>query len=331
MNILVRLPNWLGDMVMSVAFLRQLKEFYPDASISVIAKKGIHGLLPFFPETKHQFIFSKEDYPGFGGLYKFGSAIRTRERFDLFFCLPDSFSSALMGYSTSAMQRIGYKKELRELFLTRSFKRPSGLHRVEEYIRVLELFSGKTAGSSIRVKLQHEFEKKDYVVININSEAQSRRLTLNKALELISAIRKNIDNPIYLIGGPGEKTFVNQVLDLLPDKNKIESLAGKTSLSSLVETLAAARLMLTTDSGPAHLANALGTDTIILFGAGNENNTAPYNTENRKVIRLGKLSCEPCTRNTCVQFSTPQCLDLLETGMIVNEIKERLENGKGIF
>jgi heptosyltransferase II len=331
MNILVRLPNWLGDMVMSVGFLQQLKEFYPGSAISVIAKKGIHDLLPFFPETEHQFVYSKEDYPGITGLYKFGSSIRIQEKFDLFFCLPDSFSSALMGYSTKAKQRIGYKKELRELMMTRSFKRPSGLHRVEEYVRLLELFTGKTITSPINVNLHHNFEKKDHVVININSEAQSRRLTTTKAVEILTAIRKNIDNKIYLIGAPKEKEFVDLVLNQLPDQTDMESIAGKTSLSSLVEILASAKLMLTTDSGPAHLSNALGTNTIILFGAGNENNTAPYNMQNRKIIRLGKLSCEPCTKNVCVQFSTPQCLELLETPMIVMEVKQQIEGFGGIW
>ncbi len=101
-------------------------------------------------------------------------------------------------------------------------------------------------------------------------------------------------------------------------------MAGKTSLPELCQTLASAKLMLTTDSGPAHLANAMGTQTIVLFGAGNENNTAPYNKEFLQAIRLGKLSCEPCTKNICVQFETPQCLELLETGNIISIMKEKL-------
>jgi heptosyltransferase II len=331
MNILVRLPNWLGDMVMSVGFLQQLHAFYPEASISVIAKKGIHELLPFFPETQQQFIFSKETYKGFRGLYQFGSEIKKARKFDLFFCLPDSFSSAMIGFTTGARQRIGYKKEMRELFLTHSYRKPEGLHRVEEYVRLLELFSGKNSTTPVEVKLVHHFEKKDQVVVNINSEASSRRLTIIKAVEILSALRKTIDSKIILIGSPKETEFVNTVMGKLPDTHNIESIAGKTSLSSLVQVLASSNLMLTTDSGPAHLSNALGTKTIILFGAGNENNTAPYNRENRKVIRLGKLSCEPCQKNICMQFSTPQCLELLETPMIVMEVKEQLENGKSIF
>jgi len=82
--------------------------------------------------------------------------------------------------------------------------------------------------------------------------------------------------------------------------------------------------MLTTDSGPAHLANALGTPTIVLFGAGKEENTAPYNKPLRNIVRLGQLSCEPCEKNICVRYKTPQCLERLDSKRIVELIKLHL-------
>jgi lipopolysaccharide heptosyltransferase II len=327
MNILVRLPNWLGDMVMSVGFLHQLRDFFPDASISVIAKKGIHDLLPYFPAHQQQFIFDKENYSGLRGLYRFGRMIRSSASFDLFFSLPDSFSSAFMGHASGSKKRIGYKNELREFLLTSSYKKPVGLHRVEEYLHLLEAYTGKKAKEP-KVKLLHNFQRKQHVVVNINSEASSRRLTIPKAVEILSALQKDFHGEIVLIGAPKEKSFVEQVIAELPQPNQTISVAGATSLTQLVEVLASAKLMLTTDSGPAHLANALGTPTLVLFGAGNENNTAPYNRNARTITRLGKLSCEPCQKNVCVQFSTPQCLELMETTTIIQEAKQLANYGK---
>jgi heptosyltransferase II len=320
MKILVRLPNWLGDMVMSVGFIDQLHQFYPEAEISVIAKKGIHELLPFFPHIKGSFIFDKKDHKGIKGLWKFGKKIGKQDKFDLFFCLPDSFSSAIMGYATGAKKRIGYKKELRTILLTHAYNKENSLHRVEEYVGLLRKFAGKPVGA-IHVSLQHQFQRKDHVVVNINSEASSRRLTTGKAIELLNTIRSSIDNKIVLIGAPKEKEFVESVLHQLHDKSNVESVAGKTNLPQLIEVLATAKAMLTTDSGPAHLSNALGTPTIVLFGAGNENNTAPYSKELRKIIRLGELSCEPCTKNVCVRYGVPQCLERLNSIKIAEELK----------
>ena len=320
---MVRLPNWLGDMVMAVGFIKQLPEYFPGAEVSVIAKKGIHELLSFFPPLKHQFIFDKKEYKGMKGLSQFGKEVLKTDRFDLFFSLPDSFSSALMGYATRSGKRVGYKKELRQFLLTHAYSKPHGLHRVEEYIKLLEYYTGKPAGA-IDVSLSHNWQKKDYVVVNINSEASSRRLTATKAKELLDQLRETIKDPIVLVGAPKEKPFVDEVIGSLKNKEGISNLAGTTSLVQLSAVLASARMVLTTDSGPAHLSNALGTYTIVLFGAGNEQNTAPYQKDLCQVVRLGQLSCEPCEQNKCVRYGTPQCLEQLQTPMIIQKAKQFL-------
>ena len=323
MKILVRLPNWLGDAVMAVGALRQLPFFFPGAEVSVVVKKGLQDLLPFFPFVKESFVFDKERYKGPKGLWAFGKAIRHKQKFDLFVSLPNSFSAALMGYATGAIERIGYKAEGRNMLLTHSFTKPQGLHRAEEYAHLLSLFTKKEIGP-LDVRLAHGFTKEKYIVVNINSEAFSRRLTTAKAVELLLAVQKNVDEKIVLIGGPKEAVFVTDVYEMLIDKNGIENLAGKTTLKNLIEILASAKAVLSTDSGPAHLANALGTQTVVLFGAGNEAHTAPYNKEFAQTIRLGQLPCEPCTKNVCVKFDTPQCLELLETPGIISVLKQRL-------
>ena len=83
--------------------------------------------------------------------------------------------------------------------------------------------------------------------------------------------------------------------------------------------------MISTDSGPAHLANAFQTPTIVLFGAGRESHTAPYNKEWVKTIRLGQPSCEPCEKNICTRFATPQCLERLDNKMIVETALQYLQ------
>ena len=323
MKILVRLPNWLGDMIMATGFIHQLQQFYPDASISVIAKKGIHDLLQYFPSFEHQFIFSKDQYKGIKGLWQFGRGIQKTEQFDLFFSLPDSFSSAFIGLATGAKNRIGFKKEMRGLLMTHTYTKPQHFHRVEEYIALLESFTGKKAAVP-NVALRHNFQKRKHIVVNINSEASSRRLTVPKAVEELNLLRKSTAETIYLIGAPKEAPFISEVVNGLESKNNIENVAGKTNLVQLVELLASAQLMLTTDSGPAHLANALGTHTLVLFGAGNEANTAPYNKSLLTAIRLGKLSCEPCVKNVCKLYKVPQCMQQLDMEMIVSKAVKHL-------
>jgi ADP-heptose:LPS heptosyltransferase len=141
---------------------------------------------------------------------------------------------------------------------------------------------------------------------------------------MISAVRKRIDHDIILMGSNKEAAFVEEVFKGLPDKKNITNMAGKTSLSSLVQLLGSSSAMLTTDSGPAHVANALGVHTVVLFGAGNENNTAPYNANKRTIIRLGQLSCEPCVSNVCKVYGIPECLLRLDEELIVASVSAAL-------
>lgn len=319
LKILVRLPNWLGDMVMAVGFMQQLQQVFPDAEISVIAKRGIHELLPFFPQTQHQFVFDKGVYKGAAGAWRFGRELKKTERFDLFFCLPDSASSGLMAWASGAKKRIGYRGEGRIFLFTHAYKKPEGMHRADVYKKLLESYTGASLPAH-PVRLNHAHHKKDYVVVNINSEASSRRLTEEKAVELLTLLQRSVSQKIVLIGAPKEAPFIHGVLKKLP-LHRFENRAGKTNLTQLVNVLASAKVVLTTDSGPAHLSNALGTHTIVLFGAGNEQETAPYNEAMRTIIRLNALSCEPCEKNICMRYGTPQCLERLDASVIINEVQ----------
>lgn len=320
MRILVRLPNWLGDMVMSVAFIKEVKRQFPDSKISVIVKKGLHPLLQFFPPLQQQFIFSKEEYKGLAGLYRFGNMIRQQQKPDLFFCLPDSFSSALMGWVTGAQQRAGYKNELRSIFLTHSFIKNKTLHRVDQYLDLLYRFTGQSP-SSPEVLLQNKtFSPSDTIVVNFNSEASSRRLPLSKAVSLLNVLRNSTHKKIILVGGASDAEFVNEIFSKCPPFAGISNLAGKTSLPELMQLMQEASAVLSTDSGPAHAANALQTPTVVLFGAGNEYSTAPYNKFYCSIIRLGQLPCEPCVNNECKLYGSPRCLELLDETMIVQKL-----------
>ncbi|MEJ7676041.1 MAG: glycosyltransferase family 9 protein [Chitinophagaceae bacterium] len=166
-------------------------------------------------------------------------------------------------------------------------------------------------------------QQRNKIIININSEASSRRLPKEKAVSIIESVRQNSVDPIILIGGDKEKQFVDEVFSALRNKTNIQNIAGTTSLPELVNIIGSAKVMLTTDSGPAHLSNALGIHTIVLFGAGNESITAPYN-QNKTIIRLGQLSCEPCEDNKCKRYGVPKCLTHLSEDIITNEVIKHL-------
>jgi heptosyltransferase II len=321
------MPNWLGDMVMAAAFAEAVAALYPAAVIDVIVKKGIDFLADHFPQVKEKYVFSKAEYKGITGAWRFGKKINAVKKYDIVFCLPDSFSSAVMAKATGAKKVVGYKKELRGFLLTHGYTKDNNLHRVENYLQLLRSFSSKTVHTPVLKLTVPGIVKENTLVININSEASSRRLPFAKAVSLIVAVRKKTDCRIILIGGPAEKVFVDSVYAALASTENITNMAGQTSLSELLNLLARCKVMLSTDSGPAHLANAAGVYTVVLFGAGNEKITAPYNT-NKTVIRLGQLPCESCVSNTCKKFDEPHCLTLLDEVLVTQSVISALEKDK---
>ncbi len=324
LKILIRLPNWLGDMVMATPLLQAVQLVYPGATVDVIAKKGLDFLLDHIPGINERYIFSKNEYKGLQGAWRFGKMIAAQQRYDLFICLPNSFSAAVMARATGAKMSIGYKKELRSWLLTKTYNQPANLHRVETYMHLLQQYAGVNIPTP-PVQLQvTNATRKDIVIVNINSEASSRRLPPAKAVEFITALRNKVRHDLVLIGSLAEQAFVNEVYAALPDKQGIGNEAGKTSLHQLLSLLASARVMLTTDSGPAHLANALGTHTVVLFGAGNELSTAPFNA-NKTILRLGQLPCEPCVNNECKLYGSPRCLELLDQQLVTQAVVNALQ------
>jgi len=326
MNILIRLPNWLGDVVMSTAFVTAVKQLYSDARVDVIIKKELSSVASLIPGIDTIHAFSKHDNPGLGGVYRFGKSLRS-ENYDIFFTLPDSLSAAIMGKATGAKKRVGFSKEGGFFLLTKVCRRPRNVHRVDEYLAILEQFTGK-AITQKEVKIQPERQKKtELILLNFNSEAESRRMPLDKGRALLALLTQTFPNSKFgFIGAPKESVYVEELLQGAADLDRISNYCGKTTLVTLANLMASATVLLSTDSGPAHLANSVGLPVVALFGAGNEHNTAPYNSDNLTVIRAGQLACEPCVRNVCKLYGIPKCMQLLDEDRIINALSVYLNH-----
>jgi heptosyltransferase-2 len=326
MKILVRLPNWLGDVVMSTAFINAVRQLYPDATIDVIIKKELGSIASLISGINNIHLFSKQEYNGLSGVYRFGKSLCAKQ-YDLYFNLPHSLSSFVMAWASGAKQRIGFNKEGGFFLLTRYFRKPANLHRVDEYVSLLENFTGKTiSNTQVGLEVQIFAEQKESVVINFNSEASSRRMPLDKGRSIINRLTNTFkDITFAFVGSPKEAVFIDELLTGL-NSNRLQNLAGKTDLKGLAELMAGSKAVLTTDSGPALLAIAVGTPTFVLFGAGNENNTAPYNKQGLTVIRYGELICEPCVRNTCKLYDIPKCMEMLDEIKIINALSLHLNH-----
>lgn len=321
-KILVRTPNWLGDLVMSLGFLHKLAQVFPTAQIEAIAKAEIADLLELVPTISRIHPFSKHVYRGVHGLYRFASRF---EDVDIYFSLPDSFSSALMGVFSRARRRIGFRANGRSVLLTDALTKPTHLHRSEEYAALLSpFFPNPTCNLSVRLEpppdhLLTAFAAQPKVVLNLNSESPSKVVPFEKGLEIAQQLLQQLpDVQLVLTGSPKERAYTDAFCQQLAAPAQVVNLAGQTSVKALAGVLAAVNLVISTDSGTAHLANAVGTPTVVLYGAGDERNTSPYHQAWSVGVRVPGLSCAPCVSTVC-KFGKPQCLALMSATEIVQK------------
>ncbi|MBN1602982.1 MAG: glycosyltransferase family 9 protein [Chitinispirillaceae bacterium] len=334
MNILVRLPNWLGDIVMSSGFLNALALTYPDSTIDIIIKDSLKELVAFLPQVNNHFIFSRNQYKGLTGAARFGHYCALQKKYDLFFSLPDSFSSAVVGFFSRSRRRIGYSAELRSMLLTHAYKKPGDLHRAEEYIHLLQKFdSNKKVGCIVKLSFDNAvscltphsepLHGRLKILFNMHSAAQSRKIPQSKSISLCKLLINRFNCHLLFTGSAAEMEATMSVIAAINSPENCTDYSGKCNLVSLTQLCTKVDFVISSDSGIAHLANAAGKHVFVLFGAGNEKNTAPYNSQKCTVIRADGIPCAPCISNTC-RYGHIHCMNLIDENKIIEAISTYL-------
>lgn len=330
-HIVIRAPNWLGDVVMSLPFIHELAALYPSAQLHVIIKADYAPLLRLLPShiSCRPWHYNRRTQSSFFKLRVFCRQIR-RELgpIDQYYALPPSFSAGLMGWFLGARERVGYKSQARSLVLTRSLPWPESGHRSDEYWGLLSYDPrrGSKAPTWIAPPVEEEVAPPfpSYYVLNPNSQASSRRLPLKSWVDLLKHFQ---GQRFVLIGGPGEFDRVEALREMLAREaggNEYANMAGKTSIIGLVALLQKSQGLITNDSGPAHLAHCAGVPTAVFFGAGNADNTGPFYGSGRSMVIKEPMSCSPCLKNTC-PLGTLACLTSLNMEFWGEEIRKFLK------
>lgn len=331
---------------MSLPFFDVLAAAFPRSRIDIIAKNTIQDVFLHHPAIRTIHEFSKTQHHGLWGLYQYGRRLRSPVPYDLFITLSPSFSSAFIGYSAGCRFRIGYRHEARSWMFTHSFAEPQGIHRTHAFCELLRVWLERLRDSrqpvpfefcpiadtpvqAIRFPFSAQEQQTPflpktaasdvYIVFNVNSEAQSRRLPPAKWIELGNRLLddQSQHRNLVFVGAPGEESRVQQVVQGIRRQEAILNYAGKTSIREFAMLLRDADLVITNDSGPMHLANAVGTPMVTFIGAADPVETEPFNRENAIMINK-HLECSPCVKNVC-KFSTVRCLEQIS----VEEIYQR--------
>jgi heptosyltransferase II len=333
MDILVRMPNWLGDAVMATGFLDRLKEVYPSSRVHAIVREELGDFVRILTQVSVVHSCRRDDLSSPLKALRLARRISVNGGFEQFYCLPPSFSSAFMGFFTRSRQRIGYRGQWRSWALTHAYEKPAGMHRAATYAHLLHERVPNAAGG-LRVSLTPDAahacpeligSARPVIGLNINSEAPSRRLSPARGAVIADALADAFDCTVALVGSRAQAGRTAALAAAMRRRERCVDLAGKTTLPELAWLLARLDAFVSVDSGPAHLANAVGTMTVVLFGAGDETITAPWNAARLRVVRADGLPCRMCGRNDC-RLGMPICLESIPVEAIVVAVRCRPGN-----
>ncbi len=324
MKIAVRTPNWLGDLVMSMPFLHLLGSTFPDAEVVIIAKPALLPLLELLPYPVTPVPFHKLTYPGLAGIVSFAWSRQAARRADVYFALPPSFSAALMGFCLGARHRVGYRGDGRAPLLTHKAHPAAGQHRGDALRQLIGVYTGRQIPPGPLpvvpplAPLPAAGEPASYLVLNPNSQADSRRLPVVKWHELLASLPPS---RYVLIGTATDREYNRRLISRLPKENEYLDLAGQTTILELARLLAHARGLISNDSGPAHLAAYVGAKVVVFMGAGDPEETAPQGPNRNVLVLTAGVACAPCIKNEC-PLGTLACLTDLDMPGLGQRIRD---------
>ena len=334
-NIIVRMPNWIGDLVMATPILSDLRRAYPDAHITAMCRSPICELLKEDPEINELFCFSKAS--GFGRRMERRNIIDKlrKGKYDLGVMLTHSLSSAWWFWLGKMQYRLGYECNGRKLFLTHPLPFPEGIqnqHLVITYKTLLEplgipmsdtaprLYMTQKEIDDARSRLSQHRIPEDATIVGINPGATygSAKCWLPERFREVTE-RLLQDKQIYIVyfGDQATASIVKEICTGFPPR--VVNLAGATSLRELASLIINCDVLLTNDSGPMHLADAVGTPIVAVFGSTSEIVTGPY----RSGTLIHKhVECSPCYQRTCpIDF---RCMKRIQSDEVYEAIMKNL-------
>jgi heptosyltransferase-2 len=341
MNIGVLLPNWVGDVVMATPTLRALRRRFPAATITAVARPHLLPLLEG-NDWLSQTIPWEHHGPGWiGRTWRIVRQLR-RQRLDAMLVLRNSGFAAGIARFSRARRVLGYDRRGSRLFLTTSLRAPraggrfSPISAVDYYLQLayalgcpeeprhLELpvtADDRTAADATWGHLDLP-DPREVVLLNIGGAyGNAKHWPREHSIELARRLAGDLGLTVLILCGPGERADAAELADAASHP-RVFSLADEDVRFGPTKALIQrSRLLISTDSGPRHIAAAVGTPTITLFGP-----IDPRWSENYQAgaIKLHlPLECSPCGRRTC-PLGHHRCMRDLTPDLVLRAVERQL-------
>ena len=284
-KVLLYAPNWLGDAVMAMPALQRWRALHPDAHVTVLTKRANADLWRMHPAANDVI----ELLPGTRGTFRTGRLLRSRH-FDVAILLPNSFRSALIAWLAGIPRRRGVARHARSLLLTewvRLSHAPENYHQSRETAPILlgRDFTPKTPLPAPQLRIPDDLRAETLSAFGLAEAADGLVGIIpgaargdSKRWPHFAAAAKRLaeGHParrFVILGTAAESGLCHDVADAVG--NAATSVAGRTTMPQFAALLSACSVVLCNDSGGMHLATAVGTPVVAVFGLTDWRRTGP--------------------------------------------------------
>jgi heptosyltransferase-1 len=334
-KILIIKPSSLGDVVHSLPFLNSIRSCFPKAEIHWVIARGLEGLLEGNPMIDRLIVIDKDRWKK---ISRAASTLRElrrlfREvgggRYDLAVDLQGLLRSGIIAMASRAAVRIGFSeaREGSRLFYNWRVRGGKDVHAVDRYMKVAGALGCETENpifpfplTAMAAQKGKEISQKfgDYIVL----VPGARWDTKIWPAEYFGRLASMLPLKSVIVGTVFDAAIAEKVVTA--SGGKAVSLAGKTDLTGLIEVMRGARLAISNDSGPMHIAAAFGVPVVAIFGPTSAERTGPYGRGH--VVIKSCASCAPCFKKKCADL---KCMTEIAPEFVYSRMKGLLEAGEG--
>jgi heptosyltransferase II len=349
-RLLVRATNWVGDAIMSVPTLKEIRRIFPNARISLLVRPWVYDVYAAADFADELLIYHKPGrHSSWNGMRRLAVELRPAS-FDMTILLQNAIEAALIAFWARIPIRVGYRCDGRGILLSHAVPIDPDVEKVHQAYYYLDILSGigllprrlwedpdyrpaslevgvnpSDLESAQRILRSHHIDPAR-PIIGINPGASyggAKRWPAERFAAVADALADEFGIRILIFGAPTELQVARDVAVRMKSQPAI--LAGQTTLGQLMGLIKACDLFITNDSGPMHLAAALNVPQLAIFGSTSEIATGPL-SPNAQVIK-NPVDCNPCFLRECpTDF---RCMLGIQAQEVLEAAREKLrKSGK---
>jgi lipopolysaccharide heptosyltransferase II len=320
-RIVVLAPNWLGDLVMALPAISSLRAWHPDAHLAVAARRGIAPLLSL--------VDGVDDIVQFEGAGGWISAVTSsadverlaQGKYDAAVLFPNSFAAALLARRARIPGRWGYSRDFRARLLTQAVAPPKApLHHAEYYLTLVTALGAPASPPVASLRVEQALRDRAAALLTDEGWHGEPIVSFAPGAAFGPAKRWPTDRVAAVAAVVGARGAVAVLVGARADARTARcvhseytkatrggsaspmiDLTGRTDLPLLAGVLALSTTMVSNDSGSMHVAAAVGTPVVAMFGPTNERRTSPlaHQQGSPRAIIAGDAWCRPCELRRC--------------------------------